>query len=511
MSKYLFIILLFCFSNSFSQDYPSANYARWEYGSSGYSLKSFRIDLQNNSPYVIKEVKMRVWVYDDVGLFYEHNKTQTFKVNIQGYELGRTPVIALSNRSILRYWRSFEGMSWGAEILDVKFYKTPDQIAEENAEKERIILQEKLLAQEAIEEERKRLEQIELDKKIENLHSKAIEFYNANKLYEALNYFNEVLTLNSNHSDSKQKSDEIKRFFSIRSGNGYAYREENTKSLNILKKEITSILNNEINNMPEGSFQFKVLIQFDTNGVNSSRIEGLSNETISQKITNILTSNVLLPSKKFNYFVKSHDSFIIDANWNSTEEKVVSDGKGINGVDKYFKIIPNDFKDYIKTQPYKYGNFTFEVKSKTLKIDGNHQDFRDIRLTHYKLNAGPQYAFYSLILPGWGANKVSSGENGYLTGVAYLLSLGTVVLTKYMDELSETAYEQAETQIEADAAYESYNTGRKLFLLSVGAVGIIYVYDFTWSLVKGFGNIKKSSFYRKKLKQAPIDVKISNF
>ncbi len=511
MAKYLVIILLFFVSISYSQEYPTANYARWEYGSSGYSLKSFRIDLQNNSPYVIKEIKMRVWVYDDEGEYYEHNKIQTFMVNIQGYELGKTPVIALSNRSILRYWRSFEGMSWGAEVLDVKFYKTPQQIAEEKEEKERIRLQEELLAQEAIEKERKRLEQIELERKIELLYSKALEFYNSNKLYEAQNYFKEVLKLNSNHVDSEQKSNEISRFFSIRSSVGYVFREENSTSFNSIKREITTILNNEIKSIPEGSLQFKVIIQFDTNGINSSRIEGLNSEIVLKKITTILTSNNLLSPKKFGYFVNSHDSFTIDANWNSAEENVISNGKGINGVDKYFKMNPNDFKVFINNQSYKYGNFTFDVKSKVLNMDGNQLSDNDIKLIHYKLNAGPQYAFCSLILPGWGASKVSSGEKGYLTGFYYLLSLTSAGLTKLLEYSNNLDYKNAQSQYEADLAYDAVNTSRKLFVLSYGAVGIAYVYDFTWSLVKGFGNIKKSAYYRKKLKQAPIDVKLSNF
>jgi len=72
-------------------------------------------------------------------------------------------------------------------------------------------------------------------------------------------------------------------------------------------------------------------------------------------------------------------------------------------------------------------------------------------------------------------------------------------------------YKNAKTQDEADLAYDAVNISRKLFLFSLGTVGITYVYDFTWSLVKGFGNIKKSAYYRKKLRQAPIDVKLSNF
>ena len=234
-------------------------------------------------------------------------------------------------------------------------------------------------------------------------------------------------------------------------------------------------------------------------------------QIVLKKITTILTSNNLLSPKKFGYFVNSHDSFTIDANWNSAEENVISNGKGINGVDKYFKMNPNDFKVFINNQSYKYGNFTFDVKSKVLNMDGNQLSDNDIKLIHYKLNAGPQYAFCSLILPGWGASKVSSGEKGYLTGFYYLLSLTSAGLTKLLEYSNNLDYKNAQSQYEADLAYDAVNTSRKLFVLSYGAVGIAYVYDFTWSLVKGFGNIKKSAYYRKKLKQAPIDVKLSNF
>ena len=507
MARYLLIILLFFFSVSYGQDYPSANYARWEYGSSGYSLKSFRIDLQNNSPYVIKEIKMRVWVEAYEGGFYEHNKTQTFKVNIQAYELGETPTIALSNRRILRYYKSLKGMSLGSEILDVKFYKTPQQIAEEREEQERMRLEALRIEQEEIEQEKIRQAQIELARKIELTHSKALEFYKSNKLYEAQNYFKEVLKLDPNHVDANQKSNEITIFFSIRSGAGYVYREDNSNSLNNLKREITNLLNNEINDTPEGSYQFKVSIQFDTNGVNNSRIEGVSNEVVLKKISNILTSNTLSPSKKFSYYVNSHDSFTIDANWNSSDEYVVSDGKGINGVDKYFKINPSDFKDYINAQSYKYGNFTFDVKSKLIKIDGNQQADKDIRLIDYKLNAGPQYAFCSLVLPGWGASKVSSGQKGYSTRATYLLFLSIAGVAKWKEKLDYKTYQAAPP----NTAYDAVNRTRKVFMVCIGAVGLAYVYDFSWSLVKGFGNIKKSAYYRKKLKESPIDVKLSKF
>ena len=121
------------------------------------------------------------------------------------------------------------------------------RVREEREEQERMRLEELRIEQEEIEQERIRQAQIELERKIELTHSKALEFYKSNKLYEAQNYFKEVLKLDPNHVDANQKSNEIARFFSIRSGTGYVYREENSNSLNNLKREITNLLNNEIN------------------------------------------------------------------------------------------------------------------------------------------------------------------------------------------------------------------------------------------------------------------------
>lgn len=114
-----------------------------------------------------------------------------------------------------------------------------------------------------------------------------------------------------------------------------------------------------------------------------------------------------------------------------------------------------------------------------------------------------------MILPGWGSGKVSSGEHGYLTGFTYLLSLSSAGLTKLMEKNDYKEYTDAQSQYLAETAYTAANQDRKLFLLSLGVVGFTYVYDFTWSVVKGFGNIKKASVYRKELKQGPMLVKLS--
>mgnify|MGYP006977545590 FL=1 len=110
-------------------------------------------------------------------------------------------------------------------------------------------------------------------------------------------------------------------------------------------------------------------------------------------------------------------------------------------------------------------------------------------------------------MPGWGAAKVSSGENGYLTGTAYLLALGAAGLTKIMERADYQIYLDSQTQNDAETAYSAANFDRKLFLMSIGVVGISYVYDFSWSLVRGFSNVQKAHQFKKELKQSPKLVK----
>ncbi len=508
MKKILLLFLVFVQVLAFGQDDVSANFARWEYGNDGYSLKNFRIDLENNTPYVITEVKIRVVIYDDESYYHENNAVHTFKVNIPAYELGSTPAIPLKNKRILRYWKSFSGLGWSGEILDVTYYKTPAQIQEEKEEAERIRLEEERIAREKAEAERILAEKLALEKKINETMLTANEYYTKNKLFEAKKYFSEVLVLNPNQQEAKRKFDEIQEFFKLRSGVGYVYRNERSTDFNSLKTQFAKVLNEDSQQYKEGKISMKVSVLFDTNGSNRSTITGIESSQLKSKLEAILKST-LGSTQKFGYFVNAHDEFPIEMQWNSEQELVISNGDGINGQGRNFASNNVEVKDYINKLAYKYGDFTFEFKNKTIKVDGAQTALTDMYFVHYKLNAGPKYAFYSLILPGWGSAKVSSGEHGFLTGFSYLIALSSAGLTKLMEKGDYQDYKDAETQYAAETAYTAANQDRKLFLISLGVVGFTYVYDFTWSVVKGFGNVKSAHAYKKELKQSPLLVKLS--
>jgi hypothetical protein len=278
-----------------------------------------------------------------------------------------------------------------------------------------------------------------------------------------------------------------------------------------LISEIKRVVNDELNNTVSGDISMTILLSFDTTGNNLSSVLNTPDGVFKDKIMNLIGSTVFKPASRYGMFLNTKDEISLNLSWNSSKEYIVSNGKGINGSDTYFKSNPQIFKKFIDSLDYKYGNFTFEVKNKTMKIDDLSQSNQNISLIKYKLNAGPQYAFYSLILPGWGSAKVSSGERGYLEGLAYLTGLASAGLFKVLERSSYSEYEDATTQEEAVANFDSATGSRRLFLISLGLAGVMYVYDFSWSVYRGFKNIKKASEIKKKIKNKPIEVKTSNF
>ena len=159
-----------------------------------------------------------------------------------------------------------------------------------------------------------------------------------------------------------------------------------------MKLRISKLLNEESQKYKDGNLKMNVAILFDTTGTNLSTITGIESNELRAKLENLLQSSLTSP-KKLSYFVNAHDQLAIEMHWKTESEMVISNGMGINGSGKNFTMNPNEMTEFIKKQPYKYGNFTFDVKNKTLQIENTPIILQYTYLSHYKLNAGPQYAF----------------------------------------------------------------------------------------------------------------------
>jgi hypothetical protein len=480
------------------------------WGSDGCTINSFEIIVTNNSQYSIKKIKYKFWIWDEVKQKYHYNSVITSSINLGPYEMSSLPINVPKKRYLYRY-KNTDDMSWDKEIIDVEFYKTPEQIRDEKIEEERQKQEQIRLAKESEERERIKQEQLVKDKKRDQLYLEGLNLFKKNNLKEAIVFFNAALNIDSTHLLSLKYKNEINNFFEIRNGNGFKYRNENSNEFNWLILETKKLINEQIDKSPSGEIILSINISFDTLGNNISTVESKMNNELIINIKNLISKEDFKPSRKYECFIKSTDNLNISVKWNSSIEYVVSNGRGINGLDTFFKQQPQDFKDFITKLDYKFGNFTFEVKNKVLKIDEIEYNNQNISLIKYRLNAGPKYALYSLLLPGLGSSKVSSGQRGYLDGLVYLASLTSSGIFKLLEKSKYSDYQNSINPTVIEESYSAANSNRKLFLISLGLAGVMYVYDFSWALANGFGNIKKSSTIKKKLKSQSIEVKTSKF
>ena len=382
---------------------------------------------------------------------------------------------------------------------------------EDQAEKEKLIA----------EKERLRLEKLQLEKKIDSIYNLGISSYNNNKIREANEYFSRVLSLDPNHLKSIALNQEINQFFMLRTkGFNYKYRDENQSSFSNLSTQIRKLVDEEIIKSKTGDFKINIVISFDTLGKNNSYLINGQNNEFSSKIRELIQGSNLKPGVKFGYFLNTTDVIDLSVSWSTSAEYVESTrneitGNKITGNGTYFNYNPAPFKNFIENLEYRYGNFTFEVKNKNLTIDNITLTNQNISLVKYKLNSGPRYAFRSLLLPGLGSSKVSSNEpnRGFLTGFLFVFSIASAGGILGLEYLSNHSFENMSNHSDTDISNREFSSNvlKTGFYISLGIAGATYIYDFGWSLIKGFQNIKKSSSLKKKLKVQPVEVLTTKF
>lgn len=384
---------------------------------------------------------------------------------------------------------------------------------EDQAEKEKLIA----------EKERLRLEKLQLEKKIDSIYNLGISSYNNNKIREANEYFSRVLSLDPNHLKSIALNQEINQFFMLRTkGFNYKYRDENQSSFSNLSTQIRKLVDEEIIKSKTGDFKINIVISFDTLGKNNSYLINGQNNEFSSKIKEIIQDSNVKPLVKYGYFLNTTDVIDLSVSWSTTTEYVESTRTKttgadlISGADEFFKSNPVPFKNFIENLEYRYGNFTFEVKNKNLTIDNIRLTNQNISLVKYKLNSGPKYAFLSLLLPGWGSSKVSNYEfnRGFLPGFLYVLSIGSAggfLGLEYLGKANEGIHYTTNSDGDVVQSENSSFLLKTGFYLSLGVAGATCIYDFSWSLIKGFQNVKKSSSLKKKLKEQPVEVLTTKF
>lgn len=368
----------------------------------------------------------------------------------------------------------------------------------------RIKQQEEIEKRRREEEEIRLLEENRKQQVIKDSISKILSFAELkfqNKEYnEAILLYENILALDSNHTYSKNKINqinEILKFLKERNLKTFDYSQlENLsykKNINLIQDDVLKY----INPVPKGDLKLDFYFSFDTLGVNRStyKVEGSNSNYYRSQFENVVKQFSLPIPSQYGYYVNASIDNKYNISWATDEKLFRYTANGIKQLKGDITEI-EIYQNYIKTMNY-YGDFTIESKS----IIVNNESFLNAKVTSYNSKAGPANVIYSLILPGVGTKKVTYGEKGTGRMVTFLISSAFAYSMKsysnkkydlYMNSMGDKSLEY----------YEQANKANKIFLTSVGLATSIYIYDIFYVIGKGVRNKKN---------QKEINSKIPNF
>jgi hypothetical protein len=283
----------------------------------------------------------------------------------------------------------------------------------------------------------------------------------------------------------------------------FPYKKTNSSEFDSFYNRLNSSLNNIISNKKKGQLNFDLKIEFDTLGINKSKLYSInySDSKFANELSLEKKIKMFSPSKLNDFFVASYEPLKFDINWSIEKVKYKSNSGGIIGFSQNDK---NEVRltNYIKSQNYSYGKFGFEVKNKSV----NNTLYSDIKLLNYKTCAGPLSFVYSAIMPGMGTLKVTHGEKGWGRFAWFLISSGVAIGGKIYSDGEYTKYLSATNQTEIDKYYKTSNISNKISIASGGLAAYIYLHDIIWVFSKGIKNQNETKFLRKQLRNGPIEI-----
>ena len=348
---------------------------------------------------------------------------------------------------------------------------------------------------------KKKINEIKINEKLNLANS----YFLLNDLELALKEYNEVLILDEQNYvaiGGINKINTIKDILKKRKTTIFSYAKTNPIDFSSLNDRLLNNLNSVIATKKNGFLNCEFKIAFDTLGRNSSALK--LNSSSDSKYLDFLNEasnlNSLNSSKISGYFISSTDLINIDLKWQTDNVHFKSNFSGIKTVNHSYNN--NAITKYINSQNYKYGKFTFEVKSKTF----NNNILTDIKLVNYKSTTGPSSVIYSILMPGMGTLKVTNGKKGWGRFAVFLVSSGVAIGSRMYSDIQYKNYLQTSDQLLINKYYNIANNSHKTSLILSGLSATIYLYDVIWVFSKGIKNKKEAKYLRKQLNLGPIEI-----
>ena len=342
-----------------------------------------------------------------------------------------------------------------------------------------------------------------LENQILAIQNKAETYFKENKLNLAIDQYKAVRLLDKYNRNAAKRIKEIaaiKQLLAERSTQVFSYKVTNENNYLQFKNNLLEDVRANINEKRNGYLSLDYLISFDTNGFNQSVINSISTSLngYSTFLSKASQKGILMPASKGGYFLAAKEKVTFDVKWKTSKMRFKSNSKGITALD-YSKQRRSAIHNFIKKQPFPYGNYKVEIKDKEFKG----VVFTDIYMVKHRV-FGPSSALYSLIFPGWGSLKVSYGKKGWGRLTNFILTTGLAIGSKLYSDAQYQNYLGATNQTDIDKYYKNANTSHKVYLVSGALSASIYLYDIMWAISKGSKNQKQSKPLRRQLSKGPI-------
>jgi len=340
-------------------------------------------------------------------------------------------------------------------------------------------------------------EQAKKEREFQEIKIKADREFQNRRYYAAKNLYKKALEVLPNDSRATNKISEIEaiqEFLQVRKWKYFEYTDLKERHYNNLKNTIENRVESIIkNNHLTGYTSGKIIYKIDTVGDTTYHYEiyHTSNPEISKLIESIGLEYKLEQPYKYGYTVLAEAEMQITVD---VSEKIVKVKKryGRNDIPAYVSIADRSaIKSLIGNGPI--GNYKIYLKRGSV----NSSNFLNKRIENYRGIGGPQNAFLSIVVPGWGVNKVTGGEkNGVSITVWSYLLVGSAIGLKIASDNNYQKYHQARDQENIDKYYKRANDLNKTAYWVGGLGAGLWVGNFIWVTGKGFKNLNEQRKFK---------------
>jgi len=250
-----------------------------------------------------------------------------------------------------------------------------------------------------------------------------------------------------------------------------------------------------------GWLNYTAVVQFDGSGNNLSGLK-INSGSFKNPIASLpmVDWKSLPPSRISNVFIPTREALNFNLSWKTSYIKATSFSNELDIDNELFSThwYNDRVRHFIATQSYKNGVYNFVAVEK--KLEGT--VYNDLLLKSFHSNSGPANVFYSILMPGWGTQKVTDGQKGSGRMMTFLVTTAVSIASKLYSRNQYDYYKERAEHNEDH--YRNANLANKLFLISGGVSACIYLNDLIFVIRKGINNDQKSRSLRKELKNGPV-------